>query len=104
MEPQGEMMHVLARIPDIGADQAAAGAADGVPVTAVKPAPTPAPCRRPRASRTRFPMGSVMALAVMATVVWALASWNDGRRAEHSRMERLARMRPATTTTDTLQR
>jgi hypothetical protein len=49
-------------------------------------------------------MGSVMALAVMATVVWALASWNDGRRAEHSRMERLARMRPATTTTDTLQR
>ncbi|MCE9632472.1 MAG: hypothetical protein K8S94_17440 [Planctomycetia bacterium] len=45
-----------------------------------------------------------MALAVVAMVAWALASWNDGRRAERSRVERLARMQPAPTVTDTLQR
>ncbi|MEX0669229.1 MAG: hypothetical protein WD060_02075 [Pirellulales bacterium] len=45
-----------------------------------------------------------MVLAVVAMVAWALASWSDGRRAELGRAERLARMQPAPTTTDTLKR
>ena len=52
------------------------------------------PDRRQRRRRRgpRFPFGSVAALAVIAALAWSLASWNDGRRAEHSRLERLARM------------
>lgn len=96
-------MQVLARIPDITADQAVPEALEVTPIAAAKPAPS-APCRRPRASRTCFPMGSVMVLAVVAMVAWALASWSDGRRAELGRAERLARMQPAPTTTDTLKR
>jgi len=64
------------------------------------PLPTPLPSR-PRetsrhrtasAARPRFPAVSVSLLAVLAVVVWMLASWNDGRRLARARQERIARI------------
>lgn len=107
MEDKGGTMQVIARIPDIGTFQAEPGVPDALPATAVEPVAAPPgepKASRPRSSRSRFPMGSVMALAIVAMVAWMLASWNDGRRAERGRVERLARMRSAPITTDTLQR
>jgi hypothetical protein len=46
----------------------------------------------------------VLTLAILAAVVWSLASWNDTRRAEHSRLERLARTQPAAGIQETMSR
>jgi hypothetical protein len=64
------------------------------------------PERRQRRRRPspRFPFGSVAALAAIAALAWSLASWNDGRRAEHSRLERLARMQSFSTPAPTVSR
>jgi hypothetical protein len=35
---------------------------------------------------------SVSVLAVLAVVVWMVASWNDGRRLARARQERIARI------------
>jgi hypothetical protein len=41
---------------------------------------------------------------VVAALAWSLASWNDGRRAAHDRMERLARSVPVPAATGTVSR
>ncbi|MGI9178166.1 MAG: hypothetical protein ACR2IT_09965 [Pirellulales bacterium] len=75
------------------------------PAAAPQPAASPPASRqRQRRSGPRFPLGSVAALAVIAALAWSLASWNDGRRAEHSRLERLARMQSPPTTAGTVAR
>lgn len=84
-------MKVIARIP----------ALDSPTVAAASPAhPPPQPAIRARtalrrreasASRPRFPGVSVSVLAVLAVVVWMVASWNDGRRLARARQERIAR-------------
>lgn len=77
------------------------------PASGPRPAFPPSPSvsrQRHRRSGPRFPLGSVAALAVIAALAWSLASWNDGRRAEHSRLERLARMQSPPTPAGTVAR
>lgn len=105
-------MKVLARIPALDAiDAAAIRSADMVEVDASTPGavgaqgPVPGLRRRPaRRPRGRFPTASIAALAVLATVAWSLASWNDACRAERSRQERLARLQPAVSSSGTISR
>jgi hypothetical protein len=82
---------VIARIP----------ALDSPTVAAASPADSPQPAARSRtplrrreasAARPRFPGVSVSVLAVLAVVVWMVASWNDGRRLARARQERMARI------------
>lgn len=104
-------MKVLARIPAIDTSAPAltavavgealeSPAATGMPeVSRPRRAPP-----RARFTRSGFPAGSVLTLAILAAVVWSLASWNDTRRAEHSRLERLARAQPAAAIPGTMSR
>ena len=109
-------MKVLARFPALDAaaitiaGDAAAFVANEPAMAAMAPATTTPETRGRlprtpvRRQRSRFPGGSVVALAVLASVVWALASWNDARRAERSRAERHARIQSAFTSAGTLAR
>ena len=111
-------MKVLARIPALDAAAiTVAGPAEPCdpdltgPTDATArsmPTTTTATVRRPRARvrppRSRFPTASVAALAILATVAWSLASWSDAHRAERSRLERLARMEPASSSPGTISR
>jgi len=112
-------MKIIARIPCLDVQ---------APVVAAPPRPEASPSRAPSAVATNgavaavdraaadaegvwhrgdrssgrrptFPMGSVIALAVLAAVVWSFASWNDARRLARSRQDRLADV-PWPTTTD----
>jgi hypothetical protein len=104
-------MKVLARIPAIDTNAPAltavvVGEAPLSPAAAGMPEvsrPRRAPPRA-RFTRSGFPSGSVLTLAILAAVVWSLASWNDTRRAEHSRLERLARAQPAAAIPETISR
>ena len=104
-------MKVLARIPAIDTS-APALTAVVVGEALVSPAAAGMPeVSRPRRAppragfiRSGFPVGSVLTLAILAAVVWSLASWNDARRAEHSRLERLARAQPAAGIQETMSR
>lgn len=85
-------MKVIARIPALDSPTvAAASPADPPPLPATRSGPR---LRRPEASasRPRFPGVSVSLLAVLAVVVWMVASWNDGRRLARARQERIARI------------
>ena len=107
-------MKVLARIPALDADGASGPhAADAIAAEAPQQhdadrlRSSPAPFTRRRAGRrprSRFPTASIMALAVLASIAWSLASWNDARRAERSRQERLARMHPPVSSSGTVSR
>lgn len=102
-------MKVLARIPALEAIDAAAIPAAAADVIDSREAPAPRtrsglrrqPARR---RRSRFPTASIAALAVLAGIAWSLASWSDARRAERSRLERLARMQPTAAATGTISR
>ena len=87
------MPKVLARIPslsDVGTPEAApAEAAASAP-------PAPREPRRRAAHRHRFPVRSILVLAVFAATAWGLATWNDARRFERNRLERLARIQSFT--------
>ncbi len=104
-------MKVLARIPAIDTNApaltaVAVGEAPVPPAAAGMPE-VPRPHRAPpraRFTRSGFPFGSVLTLAILAAVVWSLASWNDTRRAEHSRLERLSRTQPAAGIQETMSR
>ena len=104
-------MKVLARIPALETNAAAFTAA-ATGEAAVSPSAAgmqdESPClpasRRTRSVRRGFPSGSVLTLAILAAVAWSLASWNDARRAERGRLERLARTQPAATSTETISR
>lgn len=92
------MPKVLARIPslvDAGPPEAGP-AAERIASPDPAPAPSPRDPRRRAASRQRFPVRSIFALAVLAATAWGLASWNDARRFERNRLERLARMQSFT--------
>jgi hypothetical protein len=101
-------MKVIARIPLVPQPLTVRSSAAGVeePAAVVTPAPRKraAPQARRRGARPRFPAASVTALALLAAVAWSLATWNDARRAERSRLERLARMHAPTATAGTLAR
>lgn len=92
-------MKLLARFPALDSDSAASCAVDRE-ATAVRD-DAPACPRAAAATRRvggRLPGGSITALAILAAIVWSLASWNDARRLERSRQERLAAGRlPAAT-------
>jgi hypothetical protein len=94
-------MKILARIPELVPQPSAMSTAAPVPQPAKSPT---APVRRQRRPGSRFPFASVAALAGIAAVAWSLASWNDGRRAEQSRLERLARMQSFSTSARTVAR
>ena len=104
-------MNVLARIPAIDTNAPAltavvVGEAPLSPAAAGMPEvsrPRRAPPRA-RFTRSGFPSGSVLTLAILAAVIWSLASWNDARRAEHSRLERLSRTQPAAGIQETMSR
>lgn len=88
-------MKVLARFPALDTVPATACTADGGVDAAAMPdgaagRPRVATETRRRRTRERFPGGSVAVLALMAAIVWSLASWNDACRLERSRQERLA--------------
>jgi hypothetical protein len=108
-------MKVLARFPALDAAAITIAGSAAVQAAAEPPAPAVIPTttieassRRPRTpvrrQRSPFPGGSVVALAVLAGIVWTLASWNDARRAERSRAERLARMQSTFSSPGTLAR
>jgi hypothetical protein len=108
-------MKVLARIPALDAAAiTVVGAAEPCdphltgPAEGTARSTTMAADRRPRARvrppRSRFPTTSVAVLAVLAAVAWSLASWSDAHRAERSRLERLARMEPVTSSPGTVSR
>ncbi len=104
-------MKVLARIPAIDTNAPAlAGVAVGEAPLSPAAAGMPEVSRphrappRARFTRSGFPFGSVLTLAILAAVVWSLASWNDTRRAEHSRLERLSRTQPAAGIQETMSR
>ncbi len=104
-------MKVLARIPAIDTNApaltaVAVGEAPVPPAAAGMPEVSRPHRAQPRARFTRsgFPFGSVLTLAILAAVVWSLASWNDTRRAEHSRLERLSRTQPAAGIQETMSR
>jgi hypothetical protein len=87
-------MKVLARFPalesvatTVCAEDARPAMAPGSPDLATDPPPDAAPRRR---GRGRFPGWSVTSLAILAAIVWSLAAWNDARRLEQHRLERLA--------------
>lgn len=103
-------MKVIARIPalaDTAASQPVAARHDHAEEAATK---SPSPCRpsgrpaRLRQPRSAFPTASVSVLAVLAVIVWTLASWNDARRLERTRQERLARFHAPVTTPETFSR
>jgi len=101
-------MKVLARIPlmpPAAAPQPPAGAAAGS-LEPVMPTARPrsTALRRSRPHRPRFPAVSVVALAGVAALAWSLATWNDARRAERSRLERLARMDAPAAAVETMAR
>jgi hypothetical protein len=89
---RGFVVKVIARIPSLepeATDQRVPCAPPSEPVLA--DAGSGADGRR-RRGRPRFPAASVAVLTLLAAVVWSLASWNDGRRLERARQERIARM------------
>ena len=95
-------MKVLARFPTLDAaaitiagSAAALPADEPLPPAAVTTTTKTSGLRQrtpARRQRSLFPGGSIVALAIVAGIVWTLASWNDARRAARSRAERLARM------------
>lgn len=89
-------MKVLARFPalesvatTVCAEDARPAMGPAAPDLAADPPPEDVPFRRPR-GRCRFPGWSVTSLAILAAIVWSLAAWNDARRLEQHRLERLA--------------
>jgi hypothetical protein len=103
---RGFTMKVLARIPLMSpapAPHPHVVALDEPVPPVLPPARLPASSRA-RARRPRFPTVSVTALALMAAAAWSLATWNDARRAERSRLERLARMHAPTAAAETVAR
>ncbi|MFM8735546.1 MAG: hypothetical protein ACKOC8_10170 [Pirellulales bacterium] len=88
-------MKVLACIPLLDSPVAPPEAAAPTPASTMG-ADTPRPCVRRRTQAGRFPLASVAILAVLATLAWSLATWNDARRLHR---HRLARMQQTTTGT-----
>jgi hypothetical protein len=105
---RGFTMKVIARIPLMppAAEVQPFVAAIGEPTAGATPAPQAraAPDPRRRGARPHFPAASITALALLAAAAWSLATWNDARRAERSRLERLARMHAPAATEETLSR
>lgn len=89
-------MKVLARFPALESAAAAVCTEDAhvptdvqAPDLADHPPSAATPPRRLRV-RGRFSGWSVTTLAILAAIVWSLAAWNDARRLEQHRLERLA--------------
>ena len=97
-------MKVIARIPSLAPEapdhRPPCATHDREPIAA----PVPRGDARRRRVRPTFPGVSVTVLAVLAAVVWTLASWNDGRRLERARQERIARMQSFQPAPDTVAR
>jgi hypothetical protein len=83
---------VIARIPLLESPAVAAAPALDPPTQRPPRDRPPRRAREASALRPRFPGVSVSVLAVLAVVVWMLASWNDGRRLARARQERMARI------------
>lgn len=93
-------IRIIASIPELrpmGGRPVDTGAARIDPPAAVAPIPVPAPPPRPARTgggRARFPVRSVVVLAVIATACWAAAGWSEwlrGRASPPQPPERLAR-------------
>jgi len=85
-------MKVLARFPALESVETTVCADDARPAlapVAADFATDPQPDAAPR-RRGRFPGWSITSLAILAAIVWSLAAWNDARRLEQHRLERLA--------------
>ena len=101
-------MKVIARIPALqpviaDGDALVVARAD---TAAASPASPAATTRRSRRRRTgsRFPVASVTVLAILAGFVWSLASWNESRRLERARADRVARLQGVQSTPGTTAR
>lgn len=100
---RGFVVKVIARIPAL--DSVVAVAPLAIEATTAAEAPSAASANAPgsvlasaparprrRHSGSRFPFGSVAVLAILAAFAWSLASWNECRRIERARAERIARV------------
>jgi len=109
---RGFVVKVIARIPALEptADAPPPGVdpANGPAIApeAAAPAADEGPPRRPRrrSGRSRFPIGSVTVLAILAAFAWSMASWNETRRLERARADRIARVQAAQSTPGTTAR
>jgi len=107
---RGFFVKVIARIPAL--DEVVATTRFDVEVPpASTPSPAPAVTRsrgstRPRRGNCRsgFPVGSIVVLTLLATFAWSLASWNESRRIERARAERIARVQGVTANPGTIPR
>lgn len=109
---RGFVVKVIARIPALAptAEAMPPGVDSAITPTIAPEAAAPAgddgPPRRPRrrTGRTRFPIGSVTVLAILAAFAWSMASWNETRRLERARADRIARVQAVQATPGTTSR
>jgi hypothetical protein len=88
----GEVMETIARIPHLAPAATEGPTAPAEPAVVRSGIPVGAGRRRPR-----FPAWSVATLAVIAAIVWTLATWHEQERlARQRRPARLALEPPAT--------
>jgi hypothetical protein len=87
--PGGSSIKVIARLPALDAEREAPPEREPEPIVR-SPSPEPASevvRRPPTTAPQRFPMRSVVTLALVAAITWTAALWNDRQR-EHA--ERVA--------------
>lgn len=95
--PGGSSIKVIARLPALDAEREAPPERAPEPITlAPPPAPAPDAIRRPPPpGPLRFPLRSVVTLALVAAITWTAAWWNDrqrlrAERAVEARLEQAA--------------
>lgn len=109
---RGFVVKVIARIPALAPTaEATPPGVDPVVTPTITPeaaAPdgdaSPPRRRTRRHGRSHFPIGSVTVLAILAAFAWSMASWNETRRLERARAERIARVQAAQATPGTTSR
>lgn len=100
--PGGSSIKVIARLPALDAEREAPPEREPEPI-ALPPSPEPVSDvgrRPPTTEPQRFPMRSVVTLALVAAITWTAALWNDrqrvhAERAAEARREQATLQRPA---------
>ncbi|MBM4010060.1 MAG: hypothetical protein FJ286_01580 [Planctomycetes bacterium] len=99
-------MKVIARIPALEPNADPAPRGMDPPATGVDDALVDPGRRLPRRRRSQrqFPIASVTVLALLAAFAWSMVSWNESRRLERARAERVARVQASQAPPGTMSR